>query len=134
MKKSISVIAIALVASLSTFAQRPADASREKLKSLSPEQQASIQAKRAEAKAKWEALSPAERQATREQMIAQGGNPNGGGRPGGNPQQFNKLNPEKQAEINAMKEKIRAMTPEERKAHFQNGGGRPAGAGRPNRG
>ncbi len=135
MKKSISVIAIALVASISVFAQRPAGANREKFNSLTPEQQASIQAKRAEAKAKWETMTPTERQTAREQMIANGGNPNGGGRPGRNAEAFSKLSPEKQAEINAMKEKVKAMTPEERKAFFQNGGGgRPAGGGRPGRG
>lgn len=125
MKKSISVIAIALVASVSVFAQRPADASREKFNSLSPEQQAQIQAKRAEAKAKWEAMTPEQRQAARQQMAENGGgNPNAAyGR--GSAAQFNSLSPEKQAEINAVKEKIKAMTPEERKAYFQNGGGRP---------
>lgn len=125
MKKSISLIAVALVASVSVFAQRPADASREKFNSLSPEQQAQIQAKRAEAKAKWEAMTPEQRQAVRQQMGEKGwGNPNVAyGR--GSAAQFNGLSPEKQAEINAMKEKIKAMTPEERKAYFQNEGGRP---------
>lgn len=125
MKKSISVIAIALVASVSVFAQRPAGANRDKLNSLSPEQQAQIQAKRAEAKAKWEAMTPEQRQAVRQQMSEKGwGNPNAAyGR--GSAEKFNSLSPEKQAEINAMKEKIKAMTPEERKAYFQNGGGRP---------
>lgn len=127
MKKTISVIAIALVASVSVFAQRPADASREKFNSLSPEQQAQIQAKRAEAKAKWEAMTPEQRLAARQQMGERGkGNPNAGhGRGRGSAAEFNNLSPEKQAEINAMKEKIKAMTPEERKAFFQNGGGRP---------
>lgn len=125
MKKSISLIAVALLASVSVFAQRPADASREKFNSLSPEQQAQIQAKRAEAKAKWEAMTPEQRQAVRQQMGEKGwGNPNVAyGR--GSAAQFNGLSPEKQAEINAMKEKIKAMTPEERKAYFQNEGGRP---------
>ncbi|MFN8357366.1 MAG: hypothetical protein U0Y10_23115 [Spirosomataceae bacterium] len=124
MKKTISVIAIALIASVSAYAQRPADASYEKFKSLSPEQQAQIQAKRAEARTKWEAMTPEQRTAIREKMTQQGGNPYAAyGR--GSAAQFNSLSPEKQAEINAMREKIKAMTPEERKTYFQNGGGRP---------
>lgn len=125
MSKILIVLVLVLTAGLSALAQST-NHPREKtaFEKLSPEQKEKV----LEMKSKIQNMTAEERKA----FFAQhGGNHPGGGRPGrgGSNYRFSQLPSEKQAEINAMKEKIKNMTTEERKAYFAQNG-RPGRWGR----
>lgn len=122
MKKVLfaSIVALATVVSVNAQSTNH-PRGRAAFENLTPEQKAKV----LEMKDKVKNMTPEERQA----FFAQNGRGSqGGGQDRGrSAARFNSLSPEKQAEINAMKERIKNMTPEERQAYFSQNGGRPGG-------